>query len=128
MAEDDPAGPDSARELGQSRAALEDARLLYEGGGSVDGVVNRLYYACFHAARAALYDRGEVPTSHGSVRSLFGQRFVLEGGVPRELGRLLSDLYDLRVVADYEGRTPTVDVGKLIDGTEEFIARVEDLV
>lgn len=129
MADDGSRDPiDSDRELRQARGALQDARLLYAGDGSVDGVVNRLYYACFHAARAALYDRGEEPTSHGAVRTLFGQRVVLEGAVPREFGRLLRDLYDHRIVADYEGRTPAVDVDALLDGTDQFVRGIEALV
>ena len=33
-------------------------------------VINRLYYACFHAAQAVLYDRGYDPSTHGVSRSI----------------------------------------------------------
>lgn len=64
MGEDLPS--DAERELKQAREGLADARLLIDQGGSVNGTANRLYYACFHAARAVLYDRGEYPRSHGA--------------------------------------------------------------
>lgn len=69
-----------------------------------------LYYACFHAARAVLYDEGKIPSSHGGVRTQFGQQVVLADDVPREFGRPLRDLSDYCLVADYECRTPAVDL------------------
>lgn len=45
-------------ELSKAREALADAERLADSGGSEDGIVNRLYYAAFHAAQAVLYDRG----------------------------------------------------------------------
>lgn len=39
-------------ELEQARDALADARVLLTGDGTDAGVVNRLYYAAFHAAQA----------------------------------------------------------------------------
>ncbi|WP_368410939.1 hypothetical protein [Halomarina pelagica] len=47
-------------------------------------MVNRSYYAAFHAAQAVLYARGENPSSHGHVRRQFGQRVVLNGDASRE--------------------------------------------
>jgi uncharacterized protein (UPF0332 family) len=45
---------DALGELTAAREALQDARLLLESDGSDAGVCNRLYYAVFHAAQAAL--------------------------------------------------------------------------
>lgn len=116
------------RELDGAREGLADARLLLKQGGSVNGVVNRLYYACFHAARAVLYDRDLNPTSHGGVRTLFGQHVVLGRDVPREMGRLLSDLYDYRTTADYEADEPDVDVEELAADAERFVDHAAGLV
>lgn len=63
-------------ELRKAREALRDAERLDESGGSDEGIVNRLYYASFHAAQAVLYDRGVAPSSHGAVRNLFGAHVV----------------------------------------------------
>lgn len=37
-------------ELAEARGALSDAQVLREGDGRDEAIVNRLYYACFHAA------------------------------------------------------------------------------
>lgn len=126
MGEEAPTPAD--RELREAAEALSDARLLIDSGGSINGTVNRLYYACFHAAQAVVYDRGGTPTTHGDVRSQFGRRVVLEGDAPRDMGRLLSDLYDHRTVADYAGEEPTVDIEELLHDAETFIQHAETLV
>lgn len=87
--------------LAKARQALADAERLIDAGGTDGGVVNRLYYASFHAAQAALYVRGVDSGSHGAARSRFGEELVLEGEATREQGRLLTTLADLRQQADY---------------------------
>ena len=106
---------EAGREANRARSALDDARVLFDGGGTDGGVINRLYYAAFHAAQAALYSRGENPSSHGHVRQLFGQHIVLEGDASRKDGRLLSMLYDYRWEADYGGDDLDVDVEEFVD-------------
>jgi len=58
--------PDEAVEdqLRQARQALADAEGAREAELSDAVVINRCYYACFHAAQAVLYDRGHDPSSH----------------------------------------------------------------
>lgn len=119
---------DERRELERARDALHDARVLLEGDGTEVEVVNRLYYATFHAAQATLYARGENPSSHGRVRRQFGQQVVLEGDASREDGRLLGTLYDYRQEADYGGGTPDTDLEQLVDSVDEFVQKMETLV
>ena len=78
------------KQLQQARQALEDAIGAREVGLSDTVVINRLYYACFHAAQAVLYDRGFEPDSHGGVLSLFGSEVVVEGDATRDQGRFLK--------------------------------------
>lgn len=116
------------RELGRARDALSDARVLLDGDGTDSGVLNRLYYAAFHGAQAALYAHGQTPSSHGHVRQQFGQQLVLEGLVTREHGRLLGTLYDYRWEADYGAGPPAVDLPALYDDVGEFLVRMDELV
>jgi uncharacterized protein (UPF0332 family) len=90
-----------AEEFKEARDALSDAAVLREGGTD-KAVVNRLYYACFHAAQAVLYAKGFEPGSHRGVISLFGQEVVLEGEASATDGRFLNELRDLREQADYD--------------------------
>lgn len=116
------------RELERARDALHDAQVLFKGGGTDAGVINRLYYAAFHAAQAVLYDRNENPSSHGHVRQQFGQHVVLQGDAKREEGRLLGTLYDYRQAADYGAGSSPGDVGALVGDVEEFVTKMNSLV
>ncbi|MFB6296242.1 MAG: HEPN domain-containing protein [Halobacteriales archaeon] len=119
---------DARAELEAARDALGDARVLLDGDGSDAGVCNRLYYAAFHAAQAALYVREVNPASHGAVRRQFGQHLVLDGDASREEGRLLGDLYDHRQEADYRLVSLDVDVEALVSDVDAFVAHMEALV
>lgn len=124
----EPSSEDAHREFDHARDALHDARVLFDGDGTDSGVVNRLYYAAFHAAQAALYARGLNPSSHGHVRQQFGQHVVLEGDATRDDGRLLGTLYDYRQEADYGSGGPDVDCADLITDVEAFVDHLGDLV
>lgn len=124
----DASDEDARRELRRARDALSDAGVLLGGDGTETGVLNRLYYAAFHGAQAALYAHGFNPTSHGHVRQQFGQQLVLAGHASREMGRLLGTLYDYRWAADYGGGPPTVDLQAVYADVEAFVGRMEELV
>jgi len=115
-------------ELDKAREALTDADQLTAAGGSDAGIVNRLYYACFHAAQAALYDGDVHPSSHGAVQRLFGRELVLGDDATRAQGRLLAELSDLRQQADYGYEPLDVDVESLHNRTVEFVAAMETIV
>jgi uncharacterized protein (UPF0332 family) len=115
-------------ELSKVRRALADDERLASSGGSDAGTINRLYYAAFHAAQAALYDRGIEPSSHGAVRNLFGKEFVLDGSASREQGRLLTTLADLRQQADYGYDPIEADIESLFDRTRSFVESMAEYV
>lgn len=127
--DDGSANPDPSvkRELEQARQALTDAETGREAGLSDAAVVNRLYYAAFHAAQAVLYDRGHTPSSHGGVLSLFGSEIVVSGAVSRDRGRFLNHLAELRKQADYGYEEITDDIDALLTQTERFVTEMEAL-
>jgi uncharacterized protein (UPF0332 family) len=90
-------------------------------------VVNRLYYAAFHAIQAALYDRGFEATSHGGVLSLFGSEIIADGDAPRRDGRFFSQLAELRQQADYGYEEPDENVDALHSRTRQLVADMEAL-
>ncbi|MCH7659651.1 MAG: hypothetical protein IH933_03410 [Euryarchaeota archaeon] len=51
-------------ELEEAYDALSDVTELRKVDVTEKLIVNRLYYACFHAARAALHTRGFDPNTH----------------------------------------------------------------
>lgn len=114
-------------QLPQARQALSDAEGARDADLSETVVINRLYYACFHATQAVLYDRGYEPTTHGGVLTLFGSEVVGEGDAPREDGRFRNDLGELRQRADYGYGTIDEDVDALLTRTRQFVSRMESL-
>jgi uncharacterized protein (UPF0332 family) len=86
----------------QSQAALDDAQYLLDAKRTPVSIVNRSYYAMFYAALGLLQTVGKVPSRHSGVLSLFNQEFVLKDILPRELGRDIHRVFDLRQTSDYE--------------------------
>ncbi|MBN3032854.1 MAG: HEPN domain-containing protein [Candidatus Saganbacteria bacterium] len=87
--------------LKKADETLKDAGLL-AGAGSYFGAVNRLYYAAFYAARALLAVKGLDSPKHSGVIAIFNKEFVKEGIIPKDLGRILNDLFEIRTAGDYE--------------------------
>lgn len=115
------------REMQQARQALDDAEKARDADISDAAVINRLYYAAFHAVQAVLYDRGFEPTSHGGVLSLFGTEIIAADDAPRKDGRFLSQLSELRKQADYGYEQLDEDIDVLISRTEELVSEMEAL-
>ena len=64
--------------------------------------VNRLYYACFYAVGALLIKNGLKTASHSGARQKFGQLFVINGKISRELAKHYTEKPLLRLKRIYE--------------------------
>lgn len=91
---------------------------------------NRLYYAAFHMASALLLDKGIVAKTHSGVIHLLGAKFVTQGLLEREYGRLFSRLYELRQSGDYDDMYDITEeeVVPYMESTELFVAKMESLM
>jgi uncharacterized protein (UPF0332 family) len=112
---------DVDREFSKAAQMLADATKANDVDISKATVVNRLYYACFHAAQGGLYARGFDPRSHGRVQTLLGRELIQNGEVPREFGRFLNDMETYRRRVDYGSGGAERDSGDLIQGTSAFL-------
>lgn len=108
--------------LDRAEEALAAAR-YNETGGFLTTAVNRIYYAAFYAARAALLNAGETPNTHNRVLRRFLLLFVQSGRVEDAHARALPRAFQLRQEADY-------DDGDVIEreAVAELLAEVEDFV
>lgn len=79
-------------ELGRAQEALGEGEMLLDAGHR-EGAASRLYYAVFHASRAALAPRGLHSKTHSGQIALFERTF---GAAP-----ILGRLFGLRGRADY---------------------------
>jgi uncharacterized protein (UPF0332 family) len=118
---------DPVAEMELAGGALTDADALRQQGTD-RGAIGRLYYACFHAAQAVLYDKGFSPESHDAVKRLFGREVVITGGASRSDGEFLSDMYDRRREADYKQSFSPMNVNALYARTESFVNDMADLI
>jgi uncharacterized protein (UPF0332 family) len=109
-------------ELNRAEAVLEEALTLL-GTGSREGSANRLHYAVFHAARAALTVKGLYSKTHSGQIFLFERTF---GPAP-----LLEKLFELRGRADYsmeEFTEPLEDLKAISTDAGDFIERCRRIV
>lgn len=113
-------------EFARAEQMLADATKAHAVDISKATIVNRLYYACFHAAQAALYAHGLDLQPHGRVQTLFGQKLIQHGDVPREFGRLLNDMETYRRRVDYGLGGVERDTAELLERTEAFLDAMRD--
>jgi uncharacterized protein (UPF0332 family) len=114
------------------RAGIERARQMLAAGrdtlrlGHLDTAVSRAYYACFHAAEAALRLEGQEPRSHEGVKNLFGLLLVRPGKLDKELAAILADLKDEREEGDYAlfSTVSEEDATLAVDRAERFVAEL----
>ena len=113
----------------KARQALDDARLLLDHNRS-EAAVNRIYYAAFNSARAALLTKGEAPSSHSGVKARFSYHFARTEQIDRKHGRTLAVAEDMRNRADYSAFTVfeaeaaadmLVDVEQLVDAVAAML-------
>ena len=71
--------------------------------GDPDFAAARAYYAAFYAASALLLSDERTFRKHSGVIACFHRYYVKEGRLPREAGKILTSLSDLRDIADYGG-------------------------
>jgi uncharacterized protein (UPF0332 family) len=91
---------------------------------------NRLYYAAYYISSALLLDKGLVAKSHSGVIHLIGARFVNTGLLPKQYGRLLSRLFEMRQSGDYDDMYDATEEEILpyLSQTAEFLKVVDGLI
>ncbi|TAK90087.1 MAG: HEPN domain-containing protein [Burkholderiaceae bacterium] len=95
-----------AKYIEKSERASQSARLLLEAG-DIDGACNRAYYSMHDAAQAALLALGHADynatKTHRGLIAAFGLHVIQTNKLPRELGRALNEVEQVRLLADYTG-------------------------
>lgn len=84
----------------QAEESLAAAHREMESG-AYGFAVNRLYYAAFYGASAALLERRPPFRKHAAVRAAFHREFVKTGVLDAQWGRLYDRMFEDRLEADY---------------------------
>lgn len=69
--------------------------------GFVRGAISSSYYCFLHLMRALLLQKGIIVKSHQGVKIKFSQEFILKGKIDKKFGKIISDLFEDRLDADY---------------------------
>ena len=118
--------------LNKADRACESARVLLDLG-DVDGACNRAYYAMFDAARAALMFSGAPEDAyrgktHSGLITAFSLHLVKDGPIPRDMGRLLKQAEEIRLISDYQGDSVEMeDARTLVDQAAAFLTLIRGL-
>jgi uncharacterized protein len=111
-----------------ARMGARSARMLLDAG-DYRGAVNRAYYAMFDLARHVLREidpKLAEARKHATIIARFSKHAVQEKGYQRDLGRILRDVFDERLVGDYSFSAPTLNQAtEVVEAMERFFAAVE---
>ena len=115
--------------LEQAREAVCDAELLLDAD-RYRATANRLYYACFYAALAALLTKRLQYSKHSAVIAFFDKEFIRSGLLPKEYSRTLHRAFNERQQDDY---MPFVemDAGEikiLFQGVQAFVNGINEYI
>jgi uncharacterized protein (UPF0332 family) len=109
--------------------ALDDANLLYQNE-RLSACVNRLYYACYYIVSSLLLKCGIKSDTHAGLKTQFNLHFVKTEIVSKEMGKLYSDLMNMRQQGDY-GDMYDFDKNAVEDIlllSNDFINRIKELL
>ena len=87
--------------LEQAEQALSDAEFLLEAK-RLRAATNRLYYACFYSATAALLTKELQFSKHSALITFFDKEFIKTGIIAREHSRTLHLAFNERQEDDYK--------------------------
>lgn len=114
------------REFAKAEQMLADAETAHEVDISKATIVNRLYYACLHAAQAVLYSHGFDPQSHERVQTLLDRELIRTGELDREHGRFLNDIETYLRRVDYGSGGVERDTEALLGQTRAFLEAMRE--
>lgn len=86
--------------INKAERYLKSAILLLNDN-DFDSCVSRCYYAIFYLAEALLFSKGIAPLSHKGIIIKFSEVFIKSGIFEKNIGKILSDAFNLRQVGDY---------------------------
>ncbi len=87
--------------LSRAKDTFDDAKILADNE-RWNSAINRLYYSAYYAVIAILLKYDFKPTTHNGVKSVFSEQFIKNEILPKEFGKLYSQLFTWRQKGDYD--------------------------
>ncbi|MCY7358377.1 MAG: HEPN domain-containing protein [Rudanella sp.] len=111
--------------LQKAKSDLQDAKVLAEVKGW-DGVINRLYYAAFHAVSALLEYNDIKHRSHAGAKAMLELHYAKTKKLDIDWGDFYTGLFEDRHDSDYEDFVvfTAEEVAPIIPQTQAFIQAI----
>ena len=87
--------------LHRAKDTFEDAQILAERR-KWNSSINRLYYSAYYAVMALLLFSELNPATHNGAKSNFTEHFIKTERIPKEFGKMYSQLFTWRQKRDYD--------------------------
>lgn len=87
--------------IARAKDTYDDA-LILANKEKWNSTINRLYYSAYYIVMALLFSADLKPTTHNGAKSNFSEHFIKTGLIPREFGKMYSQLFTWRQKGDYD--------------------------
>ena len=74
----------------------------YQHNERWNSAINRLYYSAYYTVIAILLKYDLKPTTHNGAKTVFSEHFIKKEILPKECGKLYSQLFTWRQKGDYD--------------------------
>lgn len=114
--------------LERARRALNDASALY-ANDSMEGAMNRIYYAMFYAVSALALAYGFTTSKHSSLLGWFNKAIIHPGILSEKEGLLLRKSFEWRLQGDYADfvELDAEEVHEILERSTPFIETIQQL-
>lgn len=85
----------------RAKDTYEDAQILADRL-KWNSTINRLYYSAYYAVMALLLSSELKPSTHNGAKSNFTEHFIKTERIPKEFGKIYSQLFTWRQKGDYD--------------------------
>jgi len=91
--------------------------------GFIRGAISSSYYCFLHLMRI-------ITKSHQGVKIKFNQEFILNGSIDKKFGKIISDLFEDRLDADYAPlqKFSKEQAKEAIEFAKEFYEKVKKII
>ena len=115
--------------LEKAKECLREAEYLVEPEG-YSSILNRAYYAIFHAIRAVFATEGVDRKKHSGVISYFQQNYVKTEIFDKEFSRIVQEAFEVRQESDYEDFyvISKEDAITQYENAKKFVSEVEKYI
>lgn len=125
-----PSGEDIQAELRGAFDMLAEAENAQKVGAK-RLVLSGAYYAILHAAKAALWSRGQNAKTHRGLATQFRNEFIVTGLVEQEFADILKSGRDERERADYDMinfEATAEGADQVLQEARRFVAKMNEFV